>query len=217
MVGTSLESTRMTLSLTILKTANACGRQSRGPNVRGLILTLTAILFVAIAVNFNPQEYRPTRETSMPTTQSTLRSESNRINAFTAMPSVTGASTALLREELKALQNQQQHKRPRVQPQIDSNLSLSHSHWNELNIHMDGPIALLARQIPSLIDASKSDSTLRYAGFFRASELCSIKSSDIKFHDEYVEIKIRSSKTDIYRRERYQKSVKNLENSDFIP
>lgn len=32
---------------------------------------------------------------------------------------------------------------------------------------MDGPIALLARQIPSLIDASKSDSTLRkYKTYF---------------------------------------------------
>lgn len=56
---------------------------------------------------------------------------------------------------------------------------------------------------------------LGYAGFFRASELCSIKSSDIKFHDEYVEIKIRSSKTDIYRRGNSVHIAKS--NSPFCP
>lgn len=42
---------------------------------------------------------------------------------------------------------------------------------------------------------------LGYAAFLRASELhvCSIKSLEIKFHDDYV-IDIRSSKQDTYRR-----------------
>lgn len=49
---------------------------------------------------------------------------------------------------------------------------------------------------------------LGYVGFFRVSELCSIKSLDIKFYDEYVEIKIRSLKIDIYRRGNFVYIVK---------
>ncbi|XP_060558663.1 uncharacterized protein LOC132718966 [Ruditapes philippinarum] len=40
---------------------------------------------------------------------------------------------------------------------------------------------------------------LGYAGFFRFSELTSIRRSDITFHDDHIAIFIEKSKTDIYR------------------
>lgn len=41
---------------------------------------------------------------------------------------------------------------------------------------------------------------LGFAGFFRAGELCNTRRSDITFCDTHMEIKIRCSKTDVYRR-----------------
>lgn len=40
---------------------------------------------------------------------------------------------------------------------------------------------------------------IAYAGFLRSSELLSIRANDVIFHDNYMSIAIRQSKTDIYR------------------
>ncbi|XP_067681328.1 integrase/recombinase xerD homolog, partial [Haliotis asinina] len=46
-------------------------------------------------------------------------------------------------------------------------------------------------------------SILSYAGFFRFSEVSSIRRSDISFHEGYVRIFIEKSKTDVYRDGRF--------------
>lgn len=42
-----------------------------------------------------------------------------------------------------------------------------------------------------------------FSGFLRFSELSRIRMSDIVWHDNYMQVKINQSKTDIYRRENY--------------
>lgn len=56
---------------------------------------------------------------------------------------------------------------------------------------------------------------LGFAGFFRAGELCNIRRSDITFRDTHMEIKIRCSKTDVYRRGNIVYIAKT--NSDLCP
>jgi integrase len=41
---------------------------------------------------------------------------------------------------------------------------------------------------------------LGFVGFFRCNEMCNIRRSDISFHPEHVEINVRQSKTDIFRK-----------------